>query len=184
MITPHIPTTELVRARQRALATLPTSNSVNTTIEILDRIETLRALSEGIIHGVEQFTSLKVSQFHILQALEHDITHPRHIGRRIGMEAKAVALTLESLEIKGLVYISERIGDRIIEAGLTEAGYAALGQAEGVQIRAMDTLLHQATHQEVTQLLDLLDQAAVHARTIMNTISTSNFVVPHSNSVE
>lgn len=175
MTTPHIPTTELVRARQRELATLPTSNSVNTTVEILGRIDTLRALSAGIVHGVEQFTSLKLSHFHVLQALENDITHPRHIGRRIGLEAKAVTLTLETLEVKGLVYVAERMDDRIIEAGLTEAGYAALGQAEAVQIRAMDTLLHQASHQEVTQLLHLLDQAAVHAQTIMNTISTSDF---------
>ena len=177
MSTPHIPTTELVRARRRDLATLPTSNSVNTTVEILGRIDTLRALSDGIVHGVEQFTSLKRSHFQVLQALENDITHPRHIGRRIGMEAKAVSLTLEALEVKGLVYIAERINDRIIEAGLTEAGHAALGQAEAVQIRAMDTLLHQATHQEVMQLLHLLDQAAVHAQTIMNTISTNDFTI-------
>ncbi|XBH21308.1 MarR family winged helix-turn-helix transcriptional regulator [Jonesiaceae bacterium BS-20] len=159
-------------AQRRDLAAIPTTNNVNNTVDILNRIDQLRALSDGIMHGVEQFTSLKLSHFQILQALENDVTHPRHIGRRIGLDAKVVTLTLETLEVKGLVYIAERIGERVIEAGLTEAGYAALGQAEAVKFRAMDALLHHSSEAETQQLLHLLNQAVIHAQQIMNTIDS------------
>lgn len=173
MSAPITPTTALVMAGKRELTTIPTTENVNITVEILNRIDQLRALSDGVMHGVEQFTSLKLSHFQILQALENDITHPRHIGRRIGLDAKAVTLTLETLEVKGLVYIAERIGDRVIEAGLTEAGHAVLGQAEAVKFRAMDALLHRSSEEETKQLLHLLDQAAIHAQQIMNTIESA-----------
>ena len=167
--------TELVKASQRELATVPVAANVSATIEILTRIESLQALSHGIARGVEQFTSLKPVHFRVLQALNNDITHPRHIGRRLGMDAGAITLTLEILETKGLVFIAERIGDRVIEAGLTEAGHAALSQAEAVQLRAIDALLARSETQDAAQLLSLLEQAQALAQSIMNTIATTEF---------
>lgn len=167
---PVTPTMELELAARHELISTPVSDTA-TTAAIMDRIERLRQLSDGLMKGVEQFTSLKLSDVLILRAMLAGVSHPRHIGRRVGLDTDAVCVIIDNLIDRGFVYVEERVGERIIDVQLTDAGHAALNQAEAVQFRAVDALLQQASPREVTELFELLDAAANRATTLVASLA-------------
>lgn len=149
---------ELVAAARREMISAPVNDSA-LTARFIERLNVLRSFAEGMNRGMEQFTYLKASEHLVLSTVAKDVSHPRHIGRRIGMEKDAVTVILLSLEEKGFVFVSERIGDRIIDVTITDTGHAALSQVEAVQFRSMDAILQQAPSSDVERLLSLLDEA-------------------------
>jgi DNA-binding MarR family transcriptional regulator len=149
---------ELIAAAKREMATAPVNDSALTS-KFIEKLNTLRDFAEGMNRGIEQFTYLKSSEHLVLTTIAKDISHPRHIGRRIGMEKDAVSVILQALEEKGFVHVAERIGDRIIDVTITDNGHAALAQTEAVQFRSMDAILQQAPARDVQRLLSLLDEA-------------------------
>ncbi|WP_435298858.1 MarR family winged helix-turn-helix transcriptional regulator [Timonella sp. A28] len=160
----------LVEAARRELAEVPVNDSV-TTAEFMERLDSLRTIADGLNRGIQHFTDLKTSHHNLMQVLAQDISHPRHIARRIDMDPDAVSVMLENLDEKGYVHITERIGDRIIDASLTDAGYAALSQAEAIQFRALDALLQQAPKHEVERLNGLLEEATHIAQGIVSSLT-------------
>jgi DNA-binding MarR family transcriptional regulator len=163
--TPASSTDLALRARQE-LAALPVGD-VATTVAILERMNRLRAFGDQLQRGMEAITSLRTSQFLILKAIEGGVVHPRHIGRKVGMDTGAVELTLGTLEEKGLAATFLDPSGRMVEANLTDGGRAVLTQAEAMEFRATDALLQQSRPDEVAELLDLLDRAAEQVGRIM-----------------
>ncbi|MFD2840435.1 hypothetical protein ACFSYH_07590 [Populibacterium corticicola] len=165
---------ELISAARRELATT-TVNDTETTARFVTQLGALRDFAEGMSRGIEQFTYLKTSEHAVLSTVAKDISHPRHIGRRVGMDREVVHTILIALEERGFVYVSERIGDRIIDVTVTDNGHAALAQTEAVQFRSLDALLQQAPRQDVQRLLYLLDEA-----TELATRLAQSAIVPQS----
>lgn len=153
-----VDTRELVAAAKREMVSSPINDSA-TTSRLIERLNTLRDFAEGMSRGIEQFTYLKSSELQVLTTIAKDVSHPRHIGRRIGMDTDVVTQILLALEEKGFIFVSERIGSRIIDATITDAGHAALSQSEAVQFRSLDAMLKQAAPSDANRLLDLLDEA-------------------------
>ncbi|WP_019147410.1 MarR family winged helix-turn-helix transcriptional regulator [Timonella senegalensis] len=164
-----LPEKDLVAVARQEIASVPVNDSA-TTAAFIERFERIRLVLDGLNHGLEQFTSIKTSQHLVLQALSRGVTHPRHIGKQIGMDVAAVQVTVEKLEEKGLVSIDERQGSRIIEVTLTHAGEAALSQAEAVQFRALDAILQQISTEDLERLITLLDEADSITSRLLNAL--------------
>jgi DNA-binding MarR family transcriptional regulator len=160
------PSTDLAVAARRELVSAPVGD-LNATVEVLERLNKLQVLGGFLQRGMEAVTSLRSSQFMILAAIEAGIHHPRHIGRKIGMETKPVEQTLAALREKGLVMTSTDRGKRVVSVTLTDAGHAILTQAQAIQIRATDALLQHADPADVSEVLDLLDRAVDRVHAIM-----------------
>lgn len=160
---PAVTGAELAVIARRELVSTPVGD-LDTAVEVLERLNKLQVLGTFLQRGMEAMTSLRSSQFMILKAIECEVDHPRHIGRKVGMETGAVELTLVSLREKGLVTTRSDRG-HVVAAALTDTGRAILTQAEAMQIRATDALLQRAEPSEVAEVLDLLDRAveSVHA---------------------
>jgi len=160
---PAVTGAELAVIARRELVSTPVGD-LDTAVEVLERLNKLQVLGTFLQRGMEAMTSLRSSQFMILKAIECEVDHPRHIGRKVGMETGAVELTLASLREKGLVTTRSDRG-HVVAAALTDTGRAILTQAEAMQIRATDALLQRAEPSEVAEVLDLLDRAveSVHA---------------------
>lgn len=158
--------TDLALRARHELAALPVGD-VASTVAILERMNRLRAFSDQLQRGMEAITSLRTSQFLILKAVEVGVVHPRHIGRKVGMDTGAVELTLGTLTDKGLVVTVLDSGGRMVEAALTDGGRAVLTQAEAMEFRATDAILQQSSPQDVADLLDLLDRTADQMGRIM-----------------
>lgn len=158
-------TRELVAAAKREMVSSPVNDSA-TTARLVEQLNTLRDFAEGMSRGIEQFTYLKASELQVLSAISKDITHPRHIGRRIGMDTEVVTKILLALEEKHFIYVSERIGERIIDATITDTGHGAIAQAEAVQFRSLDAMIKQAATSDTQRLLALLDEATALATKI------------------
>lgn len=158
-------TRELVAAAKREMVSSPVNDSA-TTARLVEQLNTLRDFAEGMSRGIEQFTYLKASELQVLSAISKDITHPRHIGRRIGMDTEVVTKILLALEEKRFIYVSERIGERIIDATITDTGHGAIAQAEAVQFRSLDAMIKQAATSDTQRLLALLDEATALATKI------------------
>lgn len=162
---PVVTGAELAVLARRELVSTPVGD-LDTAVEVLERLNKLQVLGTFLQRGMEAMTSLRSSQFMILKAIEGDIDHPRHIGRKVGMETGAVELTLLSLREKGLVTTRSDRG-HVVGSALSDAGRAILTQAEAVQIRATDALLQQAEPSDVAEVLDLLDKAVDRVHTII-----------------
>ena len=162
-VSPAVTGAELAVIARRELVSTPVGD-LDTAVEVLERLNKLQVLGTFLQRGMEAMTSLRSSQFMILKAIECEVDHPRHIGRKVGMETGAVELTLVSLREKGLVTTRSDRG-HVVAAALTDTGRAILTQAEAMQIRATDALLQRAEPSEVAEVLDLLDRAveSVHA---------------------
>ncbi|WP_313279526.1 hypothetical protein [Timonella senegalensis] len=160
---------DLVAVARQEIASVPVNDSA-TTAAFIERFERIRLVLDGLNHGLEQFTSIKTSQHLVLQALSRGVTHPRHIGKQIGMDVAAVQVTVEKLAEKGLVSIDEQQGSRIIEATLTHTGEAALSQAEAVQFRALDAILQQISPEDLERLITLLDEADSITSRLLNAL--------------
>ena len=160
---PAVTGADLAVIARRELVSTPVGD-LDTAVEVLERLNKLQVLGTFLQRGMEAMTSLRSSQFMILKAIECEVDHPRHIGRKVGMETGAVELTLVSLREKGLVTTRSDRG-HVVAAALTDTGRAILTQAEAMQIRATDALLQRAEPSEVAEVLDLLDRAveSVHA---------------------
>ena len=150
---------ELALRARHELAALPVGD-VAATVAILERMNRLRAFGDQLQRGMESITSLRTSQFLILKAIEAEVVHPRHVGRKVGMDTGAVEHTLGTLAEKGLVMTVLDPHGRLVEARLTDGGRAVLTQAEAMEFRATDALLQQSRPEEIAELLDLLDRAA------------------------
>lgn len=159
-------TTDLALRARQELAALPVGD-VASTVAILERMNRLRAFGDQLQRGMEAITSLRTSQFLILKAIEAEVVHPRHIGRKVGMETGAVEHTLGTLTEKGLATATLDQNGRMVEARLTDGGRAVLTQAEAMEFRATDALLQQSRPEEIAELLDLLDRAADQVGRIM-----------------
>lgn len=149
----------LIAQARMEMATAPI-NDTEQTAAFIKRINQMHAMAEGLARGIEQFTYLKSVEHQVLQAVQKEVSHPRHIGRRVGLDTEATSVVLEKLEAKGYVHVAERIGQRIIDVVLTDAGVAALAQAEAVQFRSVDALLQQASDVDVRRLMELLDESS------------------------
>ncbi|WP_029068065.1 MarR family winged helix-turn-helix transcriptional regulator [Jonesia quinghaiensis] len=171
--TQEFPGADLELAARHELISVPVADTA-TTAAIMDRIERLRNLSDGLMKGIEKFTALTVTDVIVLKTILAGVSHPRHIGRKVGMDTDTTCVLVESLVERGLVYIEERIGDRIIDVQLSDAGHAALNQAEAVQFRAVDALLQQASPTEVQDLFELLDAAATRATVLVASVTRSS----------
>jgi len=160
---PAVTGADLAVIARRELVSTPVGD-LDTAVEVLERLNKLQVLGTFLQRGMEAMTSLRSSQFMILKAIECEVDHPRHIGRKVGMETGAVELTLVSLREKGLVTTRSDRG-HVVATALTDTGRAILTQAEAMQIRATDALLQRAEPSEVAEVLDLLDRAveSVHA---------------------
>lgn len=158
--------TDLALRARRELAALPVGD-VATTVAILERMNRLRAFGDQLQRGMESITSLRTSQFLILKAIEEGVVHPRHIGRKVGMDTGAVEITLDALTEKGLTATILDPGGRMVEASITDGGRAVLTQAEAMEFRATDALLQQSRPDEIAELLDLLDRAAAQVGRMM-----------------
>lgn len=165
VVGPGVTGAELAVLARRELVSTPVGD-LDTAVEVLERLNKLQVLGTFLQRGMEAMTSLRSSQFMILKAIESEVDHPRHIGRKVGMETGAVELTLVSLREKGLVTTrSDR--DHIVGSALTDPGRAILTQAEAMQIRATDALLQRADPADVAEVLDLLDRAVDRVHTII-----------------
>lgn len=149
----------LIAQARMEMATAPI-NDTEKTAHFIKRINQMHAMAEGLARGIEQFTYLKSVEHQVLRAVQKEVSHPRHIGRRVGMDTEATSIIVEKLESKGYVHVAERIGQRIIDVVITDAGTAALAQAEAVQFRSVDALLQQASDQDVQRLMELLDESS------------------------
>lgn len=156
---------ELAVLARRELVSTPVGD-LDTAVEVLERLNKLQVLGAFLQRGMEAMTSLRSSQFLILKAIECEVDHPRHIGRKVGMETGAVELTLVSLREKGLVTTRSDRG-HVVASALTDTGRAILTQAEAMQIRATDALLQRAEPSDVAEVLDLLDRAVESVHTII-----------------
>jgi|GEM_PF-6665747 len=163
---------DLIAAARHEIASVPVGDSATTTA-FIERFELFHKLTQGLNQGLENFTSLKTSHHLVLQALANELSHPRHIARRIGMDTAAVEVTLGHLADKGLVIVGERSGGRIVEAALTEPGRAALSQAEAVQFRALDAMLQQIPRADVERLLEILDEASAITTRLVASLAES-----------
>lgn len=166
LATHPLSTTDLALRARQELAALPVGD-VASTVAILERMNRLRAFGDQLQRGMEAITSLRTSQFLILKAIESEVVHPRHIGRKVGMETGAVEHTLGTLAEKGLATTALDQNGRMVEARLTDGGRAVLTQAEAMEFRATDALLQQSRPEEIAELLDLLDRAADQVGRIM-----------------
>lgn len=168
---------ELIAAAKREMISAPVNDSAMTT-RLIGRLDTLREFTEGLTRGIEQFTMLNASELQVLNAISNDVSHPRHIGRRVGMEKEVVTACLLVLEEKGFIAVVERIGDRIIDVVISDQGHAALAQAEAVKFRSLDALLKQSPNKDVNQLLQILDEATLLATRIALQLAGSDEQAP------
>gem|GEM_PF-4364893 len=104
----------LIAQARMEMATAPI-NDTEKTAHFIKRINQMHAMAEGLARGIEQFTYLKSVEHQVLRAVQKEVSHPRHIGRRVGMDTEATSIIVEKLESKGYVHVAERIGQRIGE---------------------------------------------------------------------
>lgn len=145
-----------IRSEMREQPTISAPGDFALTLQLLDRIERLQQLSEGMVRKIEQESGLRRSEFMLLRALEGGESHPRRVGRAVGLQTEAVLATAEALASSGLLSM-EHTPDGAVALILTDAGRSVLTQAEAVQIRATDAAIQHVGPEGAQRAITVLD---------------------------
>ncbi len=147
---------EQIRSDIRTQPNISAPGDFALTLQLLDRIEQLQQLSESMVRMVEAESGLRRSEFMVLRALEGRESHPRRIGRLVGLQTEAVLATAQSLATSGLLSV-EHTKDGAVALILTAAGRSILSQAEAVQIRATDAAIQHVGPAGAQRAITVLD---------------------------
>ena len=131
-------------------------SDLSLTFDVLDRVERLQELGESLMRTLEDESGLRRSEFMVLRAIAGGESHPRRIGRAVGLATEAAVATAHSLAASGLVVI-QHDGGAPAALELTDDGRAVLTQAEAVQIRVTDAALAHIGPENAARALSVLD---------------------------
>lgn len=146
-----------IRAEMRAQPVISAPGDFAVTLELLDRVERLQQLGESLVRMVEAESGLRRSEFMVLRALDNGESHPRRVGRAVGLQTDAVLTTAESLASSGLLGINLDDDGRAVALVLTDSGRSILSQAEAVQIRATDAAIQHVGPEGAARAITVLD---------------------------
>lgn len=146
-----------IRAELREQPVISAPGDFAVTLQLLDRVERLQQLGESMVRMVEAESGLRRSEFMVLRALDDGESHPRRVGRAVGLQTDAVLTTAESLASNGLLGINHDDDGRAVELFLTDSGRSLLSQAEAVQIRATDAAIQHVGPQGAARAIGVLD---------------------------
>lgn len=148
---------DTVLDRASDMAPISAPGDFTLTLDLLDRIEQLQSLGESLVRMIEQESGLRRSEFTVLRTVAGGETHPRRVGRAVGLHTDAVLATAESLASNGLLGIRSDDDSRPVELVLTDSGRLILTQAEAVQIRATDAAVQHIGPDGAAHAIAVLD---------------------------
>lgn len=146
-----------IRAEMREQPVISAPGDFAVTLQLLDRVERLQQLGESMVRMVEAESGLRRSEFMVLRALDNGESHPRRVGRAVGLQTDAVLTTAESLASNGLLGVNHDDSGRTVELFLTDSGRSLLSQAEAVQIRATDAAIQHVGPAGAARAIGVLD---------------------------
>ncbi|WP_029431798.1 hypothetical protein [Blastococcus sp. URHD0036] len=119
---------------------------LGTVLELADELTDVFRATDRVVERVEEATGLRRGELAALLAVAEGARHPRAVARRSGQVDDAGDATTEALLRRGLLRRGRHpaapagaAGATVLE--VTQSGRAVLQQAEGLRIRALDSLV-------------------------------------------